>query len=85
MPKNSKIPFAEFLRFLQGLGYKAKRSDKVWVVYRSKDDLLAYRLYGDTDTVTEGDLWYTRRYLDLRGVLAEDDFDAFVREAATPA
>jgi hypothetical protein len=85
MPKNSKLPFAEFLRFLQGLGYKAKRSDKAWGVYRSKDDFLGYRLYGDVDVVTESDLRYTRRYLNLRGVLSEDDFDDVLRGAATPA
>jgi hypothetical protein len=87
MSKSSKIPFAGFLRFLQGLGYKVKRSDKAWIVYRSedKDDLLAFRLYGETEPVTERDLWSTRTYLDWRGVLSEEDFDAFVREAATSA
>jgi hypothetical protein len=85
MTKISTIPFAEFRRFLKELGYSDKRSDKGWIFYKSRDDMFVFRLYGEADFVTEGDLRTTQRFLDLRGLLEEKDFDAFVRKASTPA
>jgi hypothetical protein len=37
-----------------------------------------FRLYADDEPVDEGDVRSTRRFLDMRGVLAAADFDAFL-------
>jgi hypothetical protein len=47
--------------------------------------LIVFRLYGENEAVSKGDLWSTRRFLDYRGILEGTDFDAFVERAAAPA
>jgi hypothetical protein len=84
MTRSSQIPFVELRRFLNGLGFKDKRADAAWVFHHSKEGLIVFRLYGDTAAVDEGDLRSTRRFLDMRGVVEAEDFDAFLQRA-TPA
>jgi hypothetical protein len=85
MTKARSIPFPEFRRFLKGLGYAEKRSETAWIFRHPTEGLLVFRLYGDSEAVGQGDLLSTRKFLDMRGVIAEKDFDAFVQQATTPA
>jgi hypothetical protein len=79
------ISFAELRRFLEGLGFSQKRAEVAWVFYHPTEGLLAFRLYGRDEAVDGGDLWSTRKFLDLRGLLEAKDFDAFVQQARTSA
>jgi hypothetical protein len=85
--KKTSIPFAELRRFLLGLGlgYREGRTENAIVFHRAKKDMLIFRLYRDEEDVDLGDLLSTRRYLDLRGLLDEAEFDAFLERATTPA
>jgi hypothetical protein len=79
------ISFADFRRFLNGLGFTAKRTEAAWVFHHRTEGLLVFRLYGEEEAVDEGDLRSTRKFLDLRGLLEAKDFDAFVPESSAPA
>jgi hypothetical protein len=79
------IPFAEFRRFLAGLGFTAKWAATAWVFHHPDEGLLIFRLYGDDEAVDDGDLRSTRTFLDLRGLLGARDFDTFLQQASTPA
>jgi hypothetical protein len=83
--KTKTIPFAEFRRFLQGLGYREKRTDAAEIFYRTDDDMFVFRLYRDDEPIAPRDLHQARMFLDFRGYLAAADFDAFVERATTPA
>jgi len=85
MTKIRLVPFAEFRRFLQGLGYAEKRAPNAWVFLHPEEGLLAFRLYHDDEPVGSRDLLSTRRFLDLRGVMEADDFDATLLRTSTPA
>jgi hypothetical protein len=82
--KNKATPFAEFRQFLNSLGFKDKCTEKAWVFHHPSEGLLIFRVYADNDNVAERDLRSTRRFLDMRGLLAADGFDAFLHRA-TPA
>jgi hypothetical protein len=84
MRKTRKVPFAELRRFLLELSFKDKRAERAWVFRHPTEGLIVFRLYGEDEGVDPGDLWSTRRFLDLRGVIDGDDFDAFIQRA-TPA
>ena len=47
--------------------------------------MVIFRRYDDQDNVRSGDVLSTRQYLDLRGVLCEAEFDAFLANATTSA
>jgi hypothetical protein len=79
------ISFVEFQRFLKGLGFTPKRAKEAWVFHHRTEGLLIFRLYGEQEAVDERDLRSTRKFLDLRGVLEEKDFDTFLQEASAPA
>jgi hypothetical protein len=83
--KTKTIPFAEFRRFLLGLGYREKRTDSADVFYRAKDDMHVFRLYDDEEPVAPRDLHSARMFLDMRGYLNAADFDAFLERATTTA
>jgi hypothetical protein len=85
--KTKSIPFAEFRRFLLGLGlgYREKRTDAAHIFHRAAKDLLIFRLYREEEDVDLGDLLSTRKYLDLSGLLDAADFDAFLERATTTA
>ncbi len=85
MRRTRLIPFAEFRRFLNGLGFADKRAEAAWVFHHPGEGLLVFRLYGEEEPVDGRDLRSTRKFLDLRGVLEAKDFDAFVQEASTSA
>jgi hypothetical protein len=85
MRKSSTVAFVELRRFLNGLGFKDKRAETAWVFRHPQEGLIVFRLYGEDEAVDEGDLWSTRQFLDLRGLLDGKDFDAFVQRASTPA
>ena len=46
---------------------------------------MLFRRYGDDEPVYPGDLLRTRKFLDLRGLLEEADFDTFMQRANKPA
>jgi len=77
MTKTKEICFAEMRRLLNELGYKENCVDKAHVFFRSKKDMVIFRLYHDEDTLRSGDIFSTRQYLDMRGYLPETDFDSF--------
>ncbi len=79
------IPFAEFRRFLVGLGFTEKRTPRAWVFHHPAEGLLVFRPYGADEAVDEGDLRSTRTFLDLRGLLGAEDFDTFLQQASAPA
>jgi hypothetical protein len=83
--KSRPIVFAEFRRFLNGLGFTDKRAENAWVFHHPTEGLVVVRLYGEDEAVAERDLRSTRRFLDMRGVLDGKDFDAFIQRATTPA
>jgi hypothetical protein len=85
MTRVKAISFAEFQRFLNGLGFSEKRAQGAWVFHHNTEGLLVFRLYGPSDGVDEGDLRATRKFLDMRGLLDAKDFDAFVKGASAPA
>jgi hypothetical protein len=59
-------------------------TEKAWVFHHPSESLLIFRVYADNDDVAERDLRSTRRFLDMRGLLAADGFDAILHRA-TPA
>src|SRR5262245_27096387 len=79
MTKARSISFAEFRRFLKGLGFAANRAEAAGILHHPTEGLLVFRLYGDDEAVGEGDLRSTRKFLDLRGLLEGKDFDAFLQ------
>jgi hypothetical protein len=79
------ISFADFRRFLLGLGYQEKRTDSADVFYRAKNDMHVFRLYGDEEPVAPRDLHSARMFLDMRGYLDAADFDAFLERATSTA
>jgi hypothetical protein len=85
MKKNRSIPFAEFQQLLERLGYKLKRTDTGEIFHHPKEGLILFRRYADDESVYPGDLLRTRKFLDLRGLLEEADFDTFMQRANKPA
>ena len=85
MSKTRAVSFAEFQRLLTDLGFKEKPTAAALVFHRPKEGLLAFRVYKADETVDQGDLLSTRRFLDFRGLLQANDFDAFLGQASTPA
>ena len=85
MKKNKSIPFAEFRQLLEGLGYKLKRTDDGEIFHHPREGLILFRHYGDDEPVFPGDFLRIRKFLDLRGMMEEADFDTFMQRANTPA
>ena len=84
MAKSKPISFAEFRDFLNGLGFKSNQVDTGWLFQHPTEGPLVFRAYAEGEAVAERDLRSTRKFLDWRGVLAAEEFDAFVQRA-TPA
>lgn len=85
MKKIKPIRFTEFSQLLEGLGFTLSRTDSGFVFRHPTDRPILLRRYGDKETVEPGDLLYTRKFLDLRGLLEEADFDTFMKRANKPA
>ena len=85
MTKMRPVPFAEFRTFLQRLGYVEKRVPKGRVFQHPEEGLLLFRFYRDDEPVGARDLLSTRRFLDLRGMMEADDFDATLLHTNTSA
>ncbi len=85
MTKMRSIPFAEFRAFLQKFGYVEKRVPKGRVFEHPEEGLLLFRYYRDDEPVFPRDVLSTRKFLDLRGVIEADDFDATLLRADMPA
>jgi hypothetical protein len=85
MTRARSIPFSELRRFLNGLGFTAKRAEAAWVFRHQTEGLIVLRLYGEDEAVDAADLRSTRKFLDLRGLLDGQSFDAFVQQANAPA
>ncbi len=50
-----------------------------------QEGLLLFRFYRDDEPVLPRDLQSTRTFLDLRGLIEADDFDAQLLQRNTPA
>lgn len=85
MTKTRPIPFAEFRAFLAKLGYEEKPHPRGRVFEHPAEGLLLFRYYRDGDTVHPRDLLSTRSFLDQRGVIAADEYDAQFLRLNTPA
>jgi hypothetical protein len=85
MTKTRMVPFAEFRDFLQRLGYVEKSAANASVFKHAEEGRLLYRSYRDDEAVEMHDIVYTRKFLDLRGVIEAGDFDATLLQADTPA
>lgn len=82
MMKSNAIPFGELREFLSGLGFRQRPTTNAWTFEHPREGLIVFRLYGEHETVDQGDLRSTRRYLDMRGVLASHAFDAAFEQKA---
>lgn len=85
MTKTRPVPFAEFRAFLEKLGYVEKRVPKGRVLEHPEEGLLLFRYYRDDEPVFPRDLLSTRKFLDLRGVIEVDDFEATLLRENGPA
>lgn len=85
MTRTRMISFTEFQRFLNTLGFAAKRTDTAWVFHHPTEGLLVFRIYEPEEMMDEGDLSSARKFLDMRGLLEAKEFDMFVQEARAPA
>jgi hypothetical protein len=85
MKKTKPINYAEFRQLLEGLGYQLNRTDSGDIFRHSREGVILLRHYRDNEKVDPGDLLYTRKFLDLRGLLEEADFDTFIQRANKPA
>jgi hypothetical protein len=85
MMKTKPIPFAEFRGLLERLGFVEKSHPTARVFLHPDEGLLAYRRYLDDDAVESHDIVYTRKFLDLRGVMDAVEFDSTFQRADTPA
>jgi hypothetical protein len=81
MQKTRPLPFTEFRNFLQRLGYVEVRHPTARVFQHPEEGLLPFRFYRDDEIVDMQDLVYARRFLDLRGLIEADDFDATLLQA----
>jgi hypothetical protein len=85
MTKMRPIPYSEFRAFLQKLGYVEKKVPDARVLEHPEEGLLIFRFYRDNEPVFPRDVMRTRTFLDLRGAIEADDFDATLLRADTPA
>jgi len=85
MKKTEAVAFGDFRHLLEGLGYKLKRTDEGEIFHHPSQGLILFRRYRDDEPVYPGDLLRTRKFLDLRGLLEEADFDSFVYRTSKPA
>ena len=65
MKSNSSVRFGDLRQFLGRLGFQEKRISTAWTFEHPREGLVAFRLYRDDETVGEGDLRSTRRFLDM--------------------
>lgn len=85
MKRNRQIPFSELRRLLTKLGFVETAAKGALVFRHPKEGLIVFRRYADDDPVREGDVVSTRKFLDMRGVYAEEDFDGFLEKTTMPA
>lgn len=84
MKRDRSVSFAELRRLLRDLGFAEKRAEAACIFHHAKEGLVVFRRYREADSVSEGDLVSTRKFLDLRGLLDSEDFDALL-QTTTPA
>ncbi len=85
MTKVKPIPFSDLKALIERVGFVEKLVPKGRVFKHPEEGLLLYRFYNDNETVANHDIVSTRMFLDMRGVLEADDFDAALLRADTPA
>jgi hypothetical protein len=68
-------------RLLKSVGYKEKRIENAHIFHRSKNQMVIFRRYKDDESLEMGDIISTRRFLDMRGILDEAEFDSFFEAA----
>jgi hypothetical protein len=85
MTKMRPIPYAEMRAFLKRLGLIEKRTPNAFVFFHPTEGLVAFPFYRDDEPVAMNDVASTRRFLDYRGILDADDFEATLLRVDTPA
>jgi hypothetical protein len=83
--KIKTIPFSEMRHLLRELGYREKTVANAHVFHRAKKDLVIFRRYDAAEAVDWGDIVSTRKFLDMRGLLDAEEFDARLETKVKPA
>ena len=83
--KIKTIPFRQIRQLLLDLGYTEKKIENAHVFYRAENDLVVFRRYKLGEHINWGDLVSTRRFLDMRGVMDAEKFDAILTPKSKPA
>lgn len=81
MTKTKPVPFADFRELLEGLGYMLKRTEEGEIFHHPREGLKLYRRYRDDEAVDAVDVLRTRKWLDVRGLLQEAEFDQLLRRS----
>jgi hypothetical protein len=83
--KNDNIPFSHLRKILLDLGFAEKTVPGPYFVFEHgpSETLLFYRHYRPNDIITWMDHSKTRKFLDERGILEADGFEALLTK--TPA
>ena len=78
--KNEKIPFCHLQKLLLDLGFAEKVVTRRYRIFEHvpSETLLFYHNYRAEDPITWADHVKTRKFLDERGLLEGDHFDALL-------
>jgi hypothetical protein len=85
MTETRPIPFREFRAFLERLGYVHRSTPSAHVFEHPTEGRLHFRVYRADEPVESHDRVFVRKFLDFRGVIEAEDFDAAFVRADTPA
>ena len=83
--KVKTIPFSEIRRLLLSLGYAERTLKNAHLFHRNEKDRVMFRRYQAREQLDWGDLVSTRKFLDMRGILAAEEFDAMLEPKVKPA
>jgi hypothetical protein len=78
--KNDNIPFSHLRKILRDLGFVETLLPGPYFVFEHapSETLLFYRHYQPNDVITWADHVKTRKFLDERGILEGDEFEALL-------
>jgi hypothetical protein len=80
--KNNQVPFDRLRKILRDLGFTetAIAGPYLYFEHPPSDTILVYHNYRPTEEVSWADEVKTRKFLDLKGLLEADDFDALLHK-----
>jgi hypothetical protein len=81
--KNENIPFQCVRKLLLGLGFVERVVPGPYLLFEhsASGTLLPYRVYQPADSMSWADLTMTRRLLDERGLMDEEEFASRLHKA----